>query len=143
MPVLLVAGLILLLVLWRGWGKPVLARGQWRVGAGLMAIGALFAAAVVALRSQWEISLGLLALSAALLLAGRSQRNSGQRAATKAGAGLSMQEARDVLGVPASATTDEIRAAYGRLIRLAHPDRGGTSGLAAQLNAARDRLLKG
>jgi len=26
-------------------------------------------------------------------------------------------------------------------MRLAHPDKGGTSGLAAQLNAARDRLL--
>jgi hypothetical protein len=25
---------------------------------------------------------------------------------------------------------------------MAHPDKGGTSGLAAQLNAARDRLLK-
>ena len=34
-------------------------------------------------------------------------------------------------------------AAYNRLMRMAHPDKGGTSGLAAQLNAARDRLLEG
>jgi hypothetical protein len=27
-------------------------------------------------------------------------------------------------------------------MRMAHPDKGGTSGLAAQLNAARDRLLQ-
>ena len=40
------------------------------------------------------------------------------------------------------ATAGEIRSAHARLIRLAHPDKGGTAGLAAQLNAARDRLLK-
>ena len=28
-----------------------------------------------------------------------------------------------------------------RLMRAVHPDKGGTAGLAAQLNAARDRLL--
>ena len=47
-----------------------------------------------------------------------------------------------VLGVPRTATEAEIKEAYGRQMRLAHPDKGGTSGLAAQLNAARDRLLK-
>ena len=29
------------------------------------------------------------------------------------------------------------------LDQLAHPDQGGTEGLAARVNAARDRLLKG
>ena len=52
-------------------------------------------------------------------------------------------EARGVLGVGPQAGEAEIRAAYARLIRLAHPDRGGTHGLAAQLNRARDVLLKG
>jgi len=51
-------------------------------------------------------------------------------------------EAREILGVAANATRAEIQAAYGRLIRAVHPDAGGTSGLAARLNAARDRLLK-
>ena len=32
--------------------------------------------------------------------------------------------------------TGDIRAAYARLIQMAHPDKGGTAGLAAQLNAA-------
>jgi curved DNA-binding protein CbpA len=41
------------------------------------------------------------------------------------------------------ATAADIKAAHARLIRLAHPDKGGTAGLAAQLNAARDRLLTG
>ena len=55
---------------------------------------------------------------------------------------ISDSEARSILGVGPEATDAEIRAAYGRLMRMAHPDKGGTSGLAAQLNAARDRLLK-
>jgi curved DNA-binding protein CbpA len=55
---------------------------------------------------------------------------------------MSLDEARSILGVGADATREEIQAAYSRLMRLAHPDKGGTSGLAAQLNAARDRLLK-
>ena len=51
-------------------------------------------------------------------------------------------EARAILGVSEGADEAEIQAAYSRLIRMAHPDRGGTAGLAAQLNAARDQLLK-
>ncbi|MDB5464608.1 MAG: molecular chaperone DnaJ, partial [Phenylobacterium sp.] len=53
------------------------------------------------------------------------------------------EEARSMLGVGGDATPEEIQAAYTRLMRLAHPDKGGTTGLATQLNAARDRLLKG
>jgi curved DNA-binding protein CbpA len=52
------------------------------------------------------------------------------------------QRARALLGVNAQAGVEEIQAAYLRLIRAVHPDRGGTSGLAAELNAARDRLLR-
>ena len=55
--------------------------------------------------------------------------------------GLSVREARDILGVPDRASTEEIVAAYRRLMRTAHPDHGGSTVRAAQLNAARDRLL--
>ena len=51
-------------------------------------------------------------------------------------------EARSILGVGAEANAVEIEAAYRRLMLRAHPDHGGSTGLAAQLNAARDRLLK-
>jgi curved DNA-binding protein CbpA len=54
---------------------------------------------------------------------------------------MGVSEACSILGVSEDATPAEIQAAYTRLMRLAHPDKGGTSGLAAQLNAARDRLL--
>jgi hypothetical protein len=56
---------------------------------------------------------------------------------------MSAAEARALLGVGPDATPAEIRAAHSRLIRMNHPDAGGTDGLAAQLNAARDRLLRG
>ena len=41
-----------------------------------------------------------------------------------------------------AATPQEINAAWKRLMGRAHPDQGGTEGLASRLNAARDRLLK-
>jgi hypothetical protein len=131
---------LVLLLVWRGWRKPVLMRGQWRVGAGLLSVGLFVGAAMVSIRGDWELGLALLALGLGLMFAARSSRT---RASSKAAAQrLSLEEARALLGVQASASRDEIRAAYTRLMRLAHPDRGGTVGLAAQLNAARDRLLK-
>ena len=48
-----------------------------------------------------------------------------------------------MLGVGPAASVQEIQAAYARLMHRAHPDQGGTTGLATQLNIARDRLLKG
>ena len=57
-------------------------------------------------------------------------------------AGLSEAEARRILGVSSNADETEVRAAYRRLMARAHPDAGGSQGLAEQLNAARDRLLK-
>ncbi len=158
MMLLVVSGLILMFLIWLGRDKPVLTRGEWRMGAGLTSIAGVVAAAFLAIRGQWEISLALVAISMALLFAARSQRGmlawSWRGRSTAQGrrqpppgrapdrSGLSLDEARAVLGVSESATVAEIRKAYARLMRLAHPDHGGTSGLAAQLNAARDRLLK-
>ena len=49
--------------------------------------------------------------------------------------------ARKLLGVSATASAADIRAAHRRLSVLAHPDRGGTTVQAQELNAARDLLL--
>ena len=54
---------------------------------------------------------------------------------------MSVAEAREVLGVDATASTEEIEAAYRDLIVKNHPDHGGTDWIAAQLNQARDTLL--
>jgi hypothetical protein len=139
---LLVGAVILALVLWTA------RRSRWlrTEGAKLLSGGlsmALFAAAAFwGVRGAWGKVLVLLTLGMGLALGTRR----GTRASSRAGAdtvSLGLKEARDLLGVSETASKAEIRAAYSRLMRMAHPDHGGTAGLAAQLNAARDRLLKG
>ena len=50
-------------------------------------------------------------------------------------------EARAILGVPADASADAIKAAHRRLIQRLHPDQGGSDYLAARINHAKDVLL--
>ncbi|MBB3982701.1 hypothetical protein GGR44_002367 [Sphingobium fontiphilum] len=51
-------------------------------------------------------------------------------------------QARALLGLPVDSDEQMIRNAHRRLIASVHPDRGGTEALAAQINAARDLLLR-
>jgi len=53
----------------------------------------------------------------------------------------SVFEARKALGVGASATAEDIRAAHRKLLLTAHPDHGGSSAELERINAARDLLL--
>ena len=53
----------------------------------------------------------------------------------------SLRRARNLLGVPASASRTEIIEAHKRLIAVVHPDRGGTNDQVHEANAARDLLL--
>ncbi len=54
---------------------------------------------------------------------------------------MSRDEALKVLGLTEGASNDEIRAAHHRLIKQTHPDKGGSSYLAAKINEAKDVLL--
>jgi len=104
---------------------------------------ALFAASAFwGMRGAWGKVLVLATLGIGLALGARRGARPSLNAGTKPEP-LSLKDARDLLGVPQTASKAQIRAAYNRLMRMAHPDHGGTAGLAAQLNAARDRLLKG
>jgi hypothetical protein len=59
-----------------------------------------------------------------------------------AGSGaMTRPEALEVLGLSSSASKSDIQAAYLRLMRAAHPDRGGSDWIAARINQARDVLL--
>lgn len=66
----------------------------------------------------------------------------GDSAAGAPGPGrMSRDDAYRILGLAPGASDDDVRAAYHRLIKVLHPDQGGSSLLAAQVNRARDRLL--
>ena len=58
------------------------------------------------------------------------------------GSAMSRTEAYEVLGLKPGASGDEIHAAHRRLMRMAHPDTGGSDWLASRINQARDVLLE-
>jgi hypothetical protein len=138
---LLLGAAVLALLVWAGRGAGragnVLRLGSG-LGAGLAAVGAV----VSGLRGGWPFSLVLLALSAYLSYRARGAGFGATGLGDPRVMGMSAADARSILGVGERATRPEIEAAYRRLMQMAHPDRGGSAGLAAQLNAARDRLLK-
>ena len=144
MGLIALGALALLFLVWLGrGGGALIQRRERRIGAGASSVAALAGAALLSFREAWIPAVGLLLLS--LWLAVAARRNGPRPApgpAPRPSTGrMSLEDARSILGVAEGATPAQIRAAHKRLIRMAHPDKGGTSGLAAQLNAARDRLL--
>jgi lysylphosphatidylglycerol synthetase-like protein (DUF2156 family) len=115
-------------------------RAKVRVAALVFALLAAVGAGVTAVELRWYFAVPLAAL-AAWLWARLFVQPPAEKTRQPPLTGMSDQKARALLGVGANATAPEIQAAYLRLIGAVHPDRGGTSGLAAELNAARDRLL--
>ena len=54
---------------------------------------------------------------------------------------LTAAQAYEILGLQPGATDDEVRDAHRTLLKSNHPDRGGSTWLAAQINRAKDTLL--
>lgn len=73
--------------------------------------------------------------------AGAGARDSGRY--STGSAGMSREEAWEVLGLSPGASVDDIKQAHRALMQKVHPDHGGSSYLATKLNQAKDMLLAG
>jgi hypothetical protein len=145
MIVLLTLGLVLIGVLIGGAGMRRAGQfarrivGPWRPGIGVGALICLFGAAALASRGAVIEAVALAVVGVFLALGARLRRPA---KTVSRDSGMSVDDARRILGVGPEAEPSAIDAAYRRLMRRAHPDLGGTSGLAAQLNAARETLSR-
>ncbi len=76
---------------------------------------------------------------------GPGWRNDGSEATGEAtGQGpMTREQAYQILGLEPGADRDQIVAAHRRLMQRLHPDRGGSTWLASQVNRAKDLLLEG
>jgi DnaJ-domain-containing protein 1 len=135
-----------LFLLWSWSRSEIIRRGGWRVFAGIAALALVVVGVSLSIRGDWFIGLPMVLLALGSALSGRYKRGARRPASSmppqRSSDGMSAADARSILGVGSEASKADIRAAYTRLMQRAHPDKGGSAGLAAQLNAARDRLLK-
>lgn len=69
--------------------------------------------------------------------------DAGDSRATAPSGTMTREEAYKVLGLSPGASADQIRAAHRKLMKLSHPDHGGSDYLASKINEAKDLLLGG
>lgn len=143
--------------------------GGLTLAALMWALGMFSGAPVKTIKSFgiWFVVFGGLALAALLFFSGRGaaaigdlmmlgmliwpwikqQRHPGRGSGAGGSAprpgrsGMTREEALAVLGLKPGADEEAIRDAHKRLMRMAHPDNGGSDWLASRLNQARDTLL--
>jgi hypothetical protein len=111
------------------------------IAALILAVRGQFGMAFIAGSFAWALLMGQ-ALPWPRATTGAGPRDTNARPPRSRSA-MSRDEALKVLGLEEGATDDQIRAAHRRLIMQTHPDKGGSTYLAAKINEAKDVLLKG
>ena len=113
--------------------------GHWRITATVIGAVLMAGAVLAASRGGWLWAGAMGATGMALVVQSRVRPRAGPNYGSEQ---MSLSEARSILGVTETATAQDIQKAWKRVMARAHPDQGGTEGLAIRVNAARDRLLK-
>lgn len=153
----LLLGIIAVALLWAvgRWGISTSPRNLRWSGLALLALVCLAAALFLLLRGQpggaAAFATGALALYGRYRwikglveqVAGSGRARAGSRNGARSGSATvsDEEEALAVLGLKPGADRQAVLDAHKRLMRLVHPDRGGTDYLAARVNQARDILL--
>lgn len=115
----------------------------------ILGSGALIAGVVMSLRGAVILGgpiglfgLGMLGQAVRKPHRGGPRRDGTDRRPSAASSGMSLSEAREILGVDETADAEAVRRAHRRLMKKLHPDTGeGSAALARQVQEARDRLL--
>ena len=139
---LIAAAAILLLWILRQAGRMTPQQSR-RFARQLGGYGLVAAAAIMGLRGNFLVAVPAFTFGAGLL-GFNSFITQQQGPGTPQAPNLQMdkQQAYKILGLEVGASAEEIRNAHKRLQRATHPDAGGSTYLAAQINAARDILVK-
>ncbi len=133
------------------WFSRQKTRDAARMVRMLLGLGAVIAGAVLTLRGGAIVGGPIAVFGIGILthVFGLRRPQSGTtgdragRASPRAQTGMSLAEAREILGVDPDASEDEIRAAHKTLMKKLHPDTGeGSAALARQVQEARDLLLE-
>ena len=115
---------------------------RWVLGIGGVVLGALLTVRGLAVAGVPLIgaSLGFLGVA---MRGGKPGQGGGDgnTGSAPSRTGMSMEEARAILGVGPDADEAEIRKAHRAMMKKVHPDQGGTDALAAKVQQARDVLL--
>mgnify|MGYP003384100210 CR=1 FL=1 len=126
-------------------GKPFLLR--------VVVILVLLAAAAMAMRGLWPVAMSLLG---GLMVYGRpvlqafglwrqfqsmQQNQQEQSAASTSNGIMDAAMARQILELEEDANKEDVLAAHKRMMAKNHPDKGGSTYLASQINQAKDLLL--
>ncbi|WP_420331872.1 DnaJ domain-containing protein [Oceanicaulis alexandrii] len=115
---------------------------RWVLGIGGVVLGALLTVRGLAVAGVPLIGAALGFLGVAMR-GGKSDQGGDARNTGSAPSrtGMSVEEARAILGVEADADEEAIRKAHRAMMKKVHPDQGGTDALAAKVQEARDVLL--